>query len=148
MISADQTQIIRLDLPASYQFANVLGGCIEAVLDRALSLAERTMVIYQAKLAAHETFTNIVEHAYREGPGRVLITMAVIADPNRLEIELCDAGRPFSMPEVRLPNQNGEQSKGYGLYLIHQLLEQVNYYPEAGNNRWHLVKLLPEAKEV
>lgn len=143
MISADSTQVIKLDLPASYQYANVLAAVIEAVLERAEDLKEQKMVVYKAKLAAHETFTNIVEHAYQEKPGRVRISMALLAAPRRLELDLCDTGRSFSMPEIKLPEQNGGQNKGYGLYLLHQLVEQVRYYPETGNNRWHLVKLLP-----
>lgn len=144
MISADQTQIIRLDLPASYQYANVLGVCIEAVLEHVELMADRKMVTYQARLAAHETFINIVEHAYQEQPERVNVVMAVLENPKRLEIELHDTGQSFALNEVRLPDQHGEQHDGYGLFLMHQLLEQVHYYPETGNNCWHLVKLLPQ----
>jgi anti-sigma regulatory factor (Ser/Thr protein kinase) len=31
---------------------------------------------------------------------------------------------------------------GYGLFLMRSLLDEVRYEPQAGNNRWRLVKCL------
>jgi anti-sigma regulatory factor (Ser/Thr protein kinase) len=57
-------------------------------------------------------------------------------------VDLRDSGQAFDLPSIQPPNENGVQTSGYGLFLIHRLMDEVQYSPETGNNRWRLVKIL------
>ncbi len=121
---------IRLDIPASVQYLNVLGACIAAMLEREAGVAERDMVIYQVQLAVHELCTNIIEHAYSNEPGRIVVVLRIQAEPHRFIIETCDEGQPFNPSLVPEPAPLAE--RGRGLYLKRRFTSEVIYYPCQG----------------
>ena len=133
---------VRLELPATYRYLNVLGAVVGAVLQRVDDIQERDILTYNIELALHETCTNIVEHAYAETGGRIGIALAVEENPRRLVVEVQDTGRSFDMSTLRQPDLDEPQLSGYGLFLVHNLVDQVTYHPAAGHNRWRLVKNL------
>jgi serine/threonine-protein kinase RsbW len=134
--------LIHLDLPATYKYLNLVGACIDSMLEQALGTAGMDQVIYNIKLATHEVCVNIVEHAYAGSEGRLGVSLSLIMEPRQFVVDLVDTGMSFSMPEIHEPNQNEIQTSGYGLFLIHQLMDQVVYEPQSGNNHWHLMKKL------
>jgi anti-sigma regulatory factor (Ser/Thr protein kinase) len=133
---------IVLDLPARLESLSVLEACLTAVLNQEPDLSDRDAQTFEVVLAAHETCTNIIEHAYRGAAGRVGVTLRILEQPRRLEIEFHDTGEASDLSEVEPPNLDEAQSGGYGLFLIQHLMDRVTYLPEAGNNRWRLVKHL------
>jgi len=133
---------VRLELPAIHKYLNVIGSCIHAMLDREQSLAERDSLFYNIELAVHEACTNIVEHAYAGITGQIELAFTLTEDPRQFVIELHDRGQSFNLADVVAPNLEQPQTNGYGLFLVHQLMDEVTYYPEPGNNRWRLVKKL------
>lgn len=137
-----ESDVIRLELPATYKYLSVLEACISAMLERVESIPERNTLSYNVTLAVHETCTNIVEHAYAERAGTIKAILCLADEPRRLVIDLYDTGRSFSMPEVQQPNLEEVQTNGYGLFLIHELMDEVSYHPQSGDNRWRLVKNL------
>lgn len=134
--------VIRLDLPASYKYLNVVSSCLSAVLERLDGVRERDAVVYNVELAVHETCTNIVEHAYDGYPGRIEVAISVCDSPRRVVVEMHDTGRAFNPAEVKEPDLSEAHTNGYGLFLMHRLVDEVSYAPEAGNNHWRLVKNL------
>jgi len=112
------------------------------MLEQETGLADMALVVYKLKLAAHEVCTNIVEHAYAGIGGRIYISLSLAKEPREFIVDLVDSGRSFSLPEVHQPNQDEIQTSGYGLFLIYQLMDQVDYDPQIGNNHWRLVKKL------
>ena len=138
----DESDVIRLELPASYKYLNVLEACISAILARVESLPEKNTLAYNVALAVHEACTNIVEHSYAGSAGSIKAVLRLSEEPRRLVIELHDTGRPFVMPEIQEPNADEFQINGYGLFLMYQLMDEVKYHPQNGNNRWRLVKHL------
>ena len=91
----DQT-VIRLDLPADHKHLNVIGACLNAILERLDQINDKEMLAYNLELALHETCTNIVEHAYSESKGRIRVAMSVINSPYRqLIVDLHDTGISF-----------------------------------------------------
>ncbi len=134
---------IRLDLPATHKYLNVLGACITEVLTRVEGLAEPDVTTYNIQLAVHEACTNIVEHAYAEEPtGRIIIKLTLIQQPRALAIDIYDTGSSFDITMAREPNLDEAQVHGYGLFLIRNLMDEMTYTPEADQNHWHLVKHL------
>jgi len=140
MIGAEDA--IQLDLPASYKYLPVIGACLRALLEREQGLAQREILAYNVELAIYEACTNIVEHAYDDAKGRLRATVTMLPDPRRLVVDLYDTGTEFDLSTVREPDLDEPQVQGYGLFLVHQLLDKVVYQRLSETNHWHLEKNL------
>ena len=139
----EQADVIRLDVPATHKYLNVLGACITEMLSRVDGLQEPAVVAYNIQLAVHETCTNIVDHAYGGAPdGRIVITLTLATGPRRLVVDLHDTGRSFDPSTVPEPDLERGQVHGYGIFLMHSLMDDVAYAAGADGNRWRLVKHL------
>jgi serine/threonine-protein kinase RsbW len=129
-------------MPASHEWLGVVSACIAEILALVEPLPERERVVYGVQLAVHETCTNIIDHAYAGGEGRIRAAMALHEAPRRLVVELVDSGRPFDIERVAEPNLDEPQVRGYGLFLIRKLVDEVVYVPMPSCNRWYLIKKL------
>ena len=144
-MSLQHAEIVQLNLPARMTYLHLLGDCIADMLGHVGSIDDAEMITYNAQLAAHEVCTNIVTHAYAgrlNGDGRIEVVLALYLDPLRLEIKLRDNGRSFDPALVPSPNLEEAQIHGYGLFLIHSLMDKVTYTAQADCNQWCLVKQL------
>lgn len=136
---------IRLDLPATYKYLNILGACLTEMLSRVEGLSDPEVLAYNLQLAVHETCTNIINHAYGETrpENRIEITLKLEPIPRSLIMELQDtAGGAFDLSKIAEPNLEEGQIHGYGLFLIRSLVDEVNYESHSGKNIWRLVKKL------
>ncbi len=134
-------ETIRLDMPASYGYLDAVSSLIAALLESVEGLRDPAMLSYNMQLAVHEACTNIVRHAYGGcSDGRVRITLILSRQARRLTVELIDTGRPFDPSAVAAVDLSQPHEHGYGLFLMHSLLDQVTYDPQPGRNRWLLVK--------
>jgi serine/threonine-protein kinase RsbW len=134
---------ISLDLPAHHRYLNVAGACILALLERIDDVPDREMVSYSIQLAVQETCANIVDHAYEgASDGRVRIELVLLADPHQLVVEIYDTGSPFDPAVVRQPDLDNAQVRGYGLFLMHKLMDAVIYERQPSRNHWRLIKNL------
>lgn len=134
---------LRLQLPAAHRYLNVLGACINALIEHAELADNAEVVSYNIQLAANEIFANIVDHAYAErDDGVVDATLALLEAPPRMLIELHDTGAAFDQAQVAEPDLDDIQIRGYGLFLARSLLDEVEYLVRDGGNYWRLVKYL------
>lgn len=131
-----------LIIPAEYSWLGVVGACVRAVLERKRGSGVDDNLIYNVELAVHETCTNIIEHAYAGEPGRIRIETKILDAPPQFIATLHDQGRPFEVPEINMPNPEKPQIKGYGLFLVNELMDKVTYSAEAEGNCWRLEKNL------
>ncbi len=135
--------VIYLELPATLKYLNVLGACLAEILARAEAIVEPELTIYNMQLAAHEICTNIVDHAYRgRDDGRILIKFMLENQPLKLVMEIRDTGCTFDPAAVPHPRFDETQIRGYGLYLVNKLMDEVAYRTGPDGNHWHLVKHL------
>ena len=137
-------EIIRLELPATLRYLNVLGACLTAMLAQVDSLEELDVLSYTVQLGVHEICTNIVQHAYKqehEEP-RIAITMELKMHPRRLCITLFDTGSMCDLSSVEEPNLDDVQVHGYGLFLARNVLDEVIYSRQPEGNYWRLAKVL------
>lgn len=134
--------VIRLDVPATHKYLNLLSACVGEMLSRLDDLREMQTTIYNMQLAVQECCANIVDHAYKDTDGRITATLTLIHEPRRMVVELHDNGRSFEPEIVPQPTLGEPQIRGYGLFLMRELLDEVDYFPQPGNNRWRLLKLL------
>ena len=134
---------IRLDLPASHTYLNVLAACIAGMLENIDHVADTTKLLYTIQLAIHEACTNIIDHAYPpHASGRINITLAIHASPRRFVTELKDTGISFEPSDVPEPDLQEGQEHGYGLFLMREILDEVIYEVQQDGNRWKLTKYL------
>jgi serine/threonine-protein kinase RsbW len=137
-----EPQVVHIDLPASLKFLNLIGACVRSVLEHECDLPDRECFIYQVELAVHEACANIIEHAYAGASGRVKLQLTIEEQPRRLIVDIFDTGIPFDPARLEKLEIGEPKSRGYGLYLIHQLMDKVTYLGEPGRNHWCLEKNL------
>jgi PAS domain S-box-containing protein len=94
---------------------------------------------YQMELAASEIFTNEIKHAYQEKGGLIRFQVTLTAD--RVELDIYDDAPTFDYSGSSEIQEGPPKEEGYGLHLIHQLCDEVNYSPmQPKGNHWHAVK--------
>jgi serine/threonine-protein kinase RsbW len=140
--SRSRDKCIRLNIPADFQYLSVVSAAVAAILDQEQSDPKQEMLIYQVQLAVHETCTNIIEHACAGLSGHIEVAIQVIESELQIVIDLYDTGNSFILSEFKSPNQEEPSINGYGLFIIHELMDNVVYRPQPGRNHWHLVKSL------
>jgi serine/threonine-protein kinase RsbW len=103
------------------------------------------------ELCVVEAVTNAIKHAYQGEPGQ---TVSVVVSPHiqRLDIEVCDNGRPMppmaiarlqqgtSKLDVKEVDESLLAESGRGLQIIHDVMDTVVYKRENDQNRLSFTK--------
>jgi anti-sigma regulatory factor (Ser/Thr protein kinase) len=96
--------------------------------------------ICQLELAVDEAASNIILHAYCREQGRP-IELVAEADADQVTVSLYHCGRDFDAAAVAPPAFDASREHGFGIYLIHKLVDQVTYlHNEQGRCGIRLVK--------
>lgn len=134
-------------LPTELAELATLDGRVQQLLASAPPFADAEAVSYNIWLSLHELCVNIIGHAYEEASGTIQVEMKLHASPLAVEIVTVDQGpHVFDFGAWRAPDLDDPPIHGLGIFLIHQLMDVVEYTPAPGNNRWRLVKLLAAAE--
>lgn len=95
----------------------------------------------QVVLAVHELCANIVEHAYAGLPGE--INVEVVCESDLLIIIIRDsAPRAYAAPSIQKPDPLTLPESGWGMYILDQIMDHVDYRRAPFGNEWRLWKLL------
>ncbi len=96
----------------------------------------------QMVLAIHELCLNIVEHAYAGVAGKIEIEAS--DDGGRFEMVVRDDGPNayIDSSSVTPPDPNDYPEGGWGLYILHQVMDTIKYRRLETGNEWHLLKNL------
>lgn len=154
---------MQLDIPADHKFLSVLGTAVSAFVEL---FADSTLA-YGVQLAVHEVCANAIDHAYDTAlsPTTYLdnrLHVHLLCTAAEFDVEVMDNGRifnpqtlPWPLPTYweALDTDNGpayrlvsvaepglDQERGRGMYLVRQLMDEVIYSPQAGQNLWRLVR--------
>ncbi|MEZ4867908.1 MAG: ATP-binding protein [Caldilineaceae bacterium] len=133
---------IQLTFPAQYQFLQILGSCIQALLASWDALPDVEQTSYSLRLAIHEICNNVIEHAYHEQPGEIKLILAANPQNRFFSADIYDTGVGFEVKNAPEPNLAQAQEEGYGLFLARQLMDEVCYTRQENQNHWRLVKQL------
>ncbi|MCX7791084.1 MAG: ATP-binding protein [Chloroflexaceae bacterium] len=134
-------EFVRLDLPARYAYLHLVSESLAAMLHFTEGVADLETLIYNVQLATHEACTNIINHAYRSvDQGRILVEMNVRFEERLLQVDLYDTGTSFDLDSVPAPDLDQVRVHGYGLFLIHRLMDTVTYTAAPDGNHWRLIK--------
>jgi serine/threonine-protein kinase RsbW len=136
--TSDQTETIKLQLPASVRYLNIASAVLHALVER-MPGGPPSDAISELELALQEACVNSVRHALQEKPGQHL-SLGIEFEPERIVISLEDHGIAFDRESVVSPNLDEPQVHGYGLFLIEQLVDSLSYQRDGETNRWVLTK--------
>jgi len=120
---------------------------IEKVCDSVSTFGEEnglsTKIIFAFHLALDEILTNIISYGYRDKDEHI-IDINLSLQAGALALEILDDSVPFDPSEAPVPdiNQPLEERKigGLGIYLVKNLMDEVEYKSKDGINRLTLKK--------
>lgn len=133
---------IRVEMPAANAYLLMIGTCISCVFRNSPKLSSNKSLAYNIELAVHEACTNIIEHAYGDKPGSIKLEFTLLKNSQQLVVNLFDNGRSFEYTTSRSPNLDEPQVRGYGLFIIKNLMDSVDYHSNPDGNSWRLIKNL------
>jgi serine/threonine-protein kinase RsbW len=97
-------------------------------------------------LSCEELLTNTINYGFPRDDGNYLITVAVKAEPGRIEITLEDEGIAFNPLEQEQPDIHlGIEERdigGLGIFFVRKLMSEVVYERTDAGNRIVLRKFL------
>ena len=96
------------------------------VAERARAAGFSTEDIFALKLAVSEACTNIIRHTY-EGADDEDIVLSIGIEGDRLTLTVRDFGKKFDLSHYEPPDLDVPSEGGYGIYLILELMDEVEY---------------------
>ncbi len=132
--------LFRLEIPAAVSSLPVVSDTFSAILGQIAEIPDRETMTYNVLLSVHEICTNIIEHAYENKGGQIEINIHMDEQSGVLTVDLFDKGRSFELADVPQPDLDSAPIRGYGLFLVHELMDKVAYFPGHEKNHWQLVK--------
>lgn len=126
---------VELKIPAKPEYVRVVRLSISGLANRIGFLYDD---IEDIKIAVSEAVTNVVQHAYKNGEGDIVIGCALYKE--KLEIMVADQGEGFDFQKIKSnigPYSNFEnvpqlREGGLGLYLMNALMDEVKMCNENG----------------
>jgi len=148
MIGEGRKSVQKVVIPATLEALRQISEVVEAYLAQVDGIPDAEIFTYNIVLAVHELCTNIVTHAYAGEADTIAVELWLEENPLRLIVSVRDnAPRIFDEDGWRAPNLDEPKEHGLGIWLIKELMDEVNYKPAPGNNRWRLVKQIPRRLE-
>ena len=103
---------------------------------------------FKLRLSIEEAVENVVRYAYEGGIGWLEAGTSLDKDTLVLTVELRDAGVPFNPlnredPDITLSAEEREVG-GLGIFLCKQMIDNLNYRYEDGNNILTMTKKISE----
>ena len=122
-----------------------LDSMIDHILCYAKALCFSKEQLFQIELAAEEALVNICTYAYpKDAPGPVSIRCSATQDKG-IHLVLRDEGIPFD-PVEKNRGFDPEEKRirgtvgGYGIFLMHSMVDQIQYHREGTTNTLTLIK--------
>ena len=102
------------------------------------------MAVTQIKMAVDEACTNVIEHSYGGQSGNS-IDIAILVHPEKLVVVIKDKGIQFDRKAYKEPDlvqfAKTKKSGGFGVHLMHKLMDEVEYRHSGGVNECRMTKL-------
>ncbi|MFM8321191.1 MAG: ATP-binding protein [Chloroflexota bacterium] len=118
------------------------GQALRALLEQAAAPED---TLGACELAVQELLTNIVNHACHGEASQVIrVELTVEGGPGgaALTVRTWDNGTPaeLDLDNIAMPDPLALQVGGYGLALMHALVDRLEYTRQGAQNCWVLVK--------
>jgi serine/threonine-protein kinase RsbW len=109
---------------------------------------------HHLELCTVEAVSNAIRHAYGGEQGHT-VSVRLRLEPDRIEVRVRDEGRPLPeerrtprRPDYDPGNLESIPEGGWGLFLIHQMMDRVEYATDGGANVLVMTKRIPEPSRV
>jgi len=122
---------VRLASLAALKIAEIFTECINTKMGN-------EDFCHAFELSVSEAFTNSVLHAEPSEQENTII-LSFCSNSNNLTVTVSDSNPPFAIGAPSLDISSYPEN-GYGLFLIHQLMDNVSYARENGTNRVSMTK--------
>ena len=134
---------ICLRIPGEAQYLFLVRAVVTAIA-RDAGMPE--IEVDKMEVAVDEACTNVLDHAYRNTNPKPPVDLEIHVSEDRLVVDVIDYGQPFDFSRYSPPRFPDHwldgQTRGVGLYLIHQCIEKVSYERLSNSkNRLRLIKL-------
>jgi serine/threonine-protein kinase RsbW len=105
-------------------------------------------ILYDVQLAVDEACTNIIKHGYADrDPGSIILDIEL--EPDKLMLSLTDFGHSFEPDAAAIADLEASIEErelgGFGLFFIHQSMDEVDYRITEDGNTMMLTKYLGKA---
>ena len=133
---------LELSVTSEIENVSLLGLCVNKLAE---SCGMDELERFHVELCIVEAATNVILHAYEGAPGR-RVTLLVTLDAGALRFRLQDDGKPIPEDRRTAPPDPEETEEallregGRGLFLIHQLMDRVDYTTGPSGNELLLEK--------
>lgn len=86
-------------------------------------------LVHRLELALTEAASNIVLHGFQDQQYKS-INLTIDVNDDRVAVTLRHTGKPFDAQTAPAPVFDGSQESGFGLYLIGQCVDEVQYHQD------------------
>ncbi len=128
--------IITLTLQANLRYVRVASiiacNVAEIFADFTCNSTDIAEFCHAYELSVSEAFTNSVRYAKPAQPEKQ-VTIRFSSDNNSLAVSIIDTNSQFN-PVTQAPDISSYPEGGYGLFLIHRLMDTVSYTREDDTN--------------
>jgi serine/threonine-protein kinase RsbW len=132
---------VRLTIPARPEYIT-LGRLALTAIAGIRPVSDEAL--HDLKLALTEACTNSVKHAYEDG-GEGTVDILYELQPDRLVVEIGDAGAGFEPRNADGANGDGLSEGGLGIQIIRAVTDEVEIKArEGGGSRLRFVKFLAD----
>ena len=137
-----------LELSLANELREIAG--VAAKIDEFCASHDVGHVAYAVNLAIDEILTNTISYGYEDDERR-RIEVIVRLEPEALVVVIVDDSLPFDLalvPERDIEGASLEDMPlgGLGIFLVHQMMDSVDYRREEGCNVVTLIKNTAEAE--
>ena len=127
--------MVRLEIPNSAQYVTVARKAVEGIGSR-MSLTEEQ--VQDLKLVVGEACTNAVKFSPCNSP---VVYINYRVSPDTLEIEIRNSGDGFCTQNVpNMPPIESLPEGGMGIYVIRQIMDEVDIKSEYGETTVRMLK--------
>lgn len=138
------SKAIKFTLESQLNLVPLLGRGVRGICSL---LIKDENILYQLELSLVEVVNNVILHAYNKQEGREIEVTILLAE-DHIRFQVVDSGKQFVPKKVNktgMPlNVNDLPESGMGLFIIHQLVDEISYEQREGKNVTTLFKYIPK----
>jgi anti-sigma regulatory factor (Ser/Thr protein kinase) len=124
-----------LIIAVSTESVRQIGPWLHTVL-AGLPPEEASRLHSRLELAVHEVAMNILDHAGLATTATIRFSADIVEQS--VSVTVTDAGTAFVPDGIQRPVSGVPQERGYGLLIVHKLVDDLDYRRVDDHNRWTL----------
>lgn len=140
--------MIKLIIESRIENVSLIGGAVRGIAN-GLSFDE--MSSYHLELCVVEAVSNATKHAYHSQAGHP-VEVDILLFQDRITFKISDTGESLEPKKVRLLRFDPQKletlpESGMGLFIMHALMDEVNYETLSGRNTLTMSKFLRKQEQ-